>query len=124
MASSSKEKSETKLILTELVRIHKPLFQESFAEGGLDTSVSMTSTVAVSMQSLLQLPTNKVRNLRHILSNLDMNILPSERKMREVQSSLVAHVRVVESGLMGLMRTARDANVSPQPFVRVKSYII
>ena len=54
VASSSKEKSETKLLLTELVHIHKPLFQESFAEGGLDTSVSMTSTVAVSMQSLLQ----------------------------------------------------------------------
>ena len=82
VASSSKEKSETKLLLTELVRIHKLLFQETFADSGLDTSVSMTPTEAVSMQYLLRLPTNKVRNLRHILSNVDMNILPSERKMR------------------------------------------
>ena len=75
VASPSKEKSETKLLLTELVRIHKPLFQEMFANSGLDTSVSMIPTEDVSMQSLLRLPTNKVRNLRHILSNLDMNIL-------------------------------------------------
>ena len=54
VASSSKEKSETKLLLTELVRIHKPLFQEMFADSGLDTSVSMTPTKAVSIQSLLQ----------------------------------------------------------------------
>ena len=54
VASSSKEKFETKLLLTELVRINKPLFQEIFADSGLDTSVSMTQTEAVSMQSLLQ----------------------------------------------------------------------
>ena len=50
-----------------------------------------------------------------------MNILPSQYKMRNIQSSVFSEV---ESGLMGLTKTARDDTVSPCPFVRVKSLFV
>ena len=53
-----------------------------------------------------------------------MNIFPSEYYMRNIQSPVVSHVSEVESGLMGLMKTARDDTVSPCPFVRVKSLFV
>ena len=128
-ASSTNEvvtEKETDLALTEMVNLNKERFHNIFIQAKMNTNTVMTSTEAVSLQSLLRLPTNKVRNLRHILTNLNMNILPSERKMRGVQKSLVSHVHDVESGLMGLKRTAKDNTVSPRAFVRVKclkSYI-
>ena len=73
----------TSILYTELVRLNKDIFMNAIKEGGINVMETITAKDAMSIQSLLRLPTNKMRNLRICLSNLRMNILPSERKMRK-----------------------------------------
>ena len=56
---------------------------------------------------MLGMPTNKMRNLRIFLNKLDVNILPSERKVREVKAPMISHDNedVVESGYIGLKKS-------------------
>ena len=66
VASSSKDEAETKIVLTELVCLNKPMFKDIINTSGIDMSVRLATAQAVNMQSLLRLSTNKIRNLRHI----------------------------------------------------------
>ena len=75
---------EMDLVLTEMVNLNKR-FRYIFIQAKLNKNTVMTPTEAVSLQSLRHLPTNKVRNLT---TNLNMNILPSERKMRSAKNPL------------------------------------
>ena len=58
------------------------MFGKSLNAAGFHLLETLTPTQAINIQSLLRLPTNNVRNLQIYLSNFNMNILPSERKMR------------------------------------------
>ena len=82
---------------------------------------TMLPSDTIDLQSIIRLPNNKVRNLRVCLSNLKMNILPSERKMQGERAPRVSHVNVnsVDGGLLGLRRTKHD-DVTPCPFLNVK----
>ena len=84
---------------------------------------TLTAVQAISIQSLLRLPTNKVRNVQISVSNLHMNILPSEKKMRKEKAPLVSHVsaNAVGSGSIGLRKTKHDDNVVPCAFICVKN---
>ena len=82
----------------------------------------LSAEQTISMQSLLRMPTNKIRNLRICLSKFNVNILPSERQIRKKRAPMVSHVDVesVESGFLGLKKTKNDENVSQCAYLRVK----
>ena len=114
---------EKELVLTEMIRANKELFMRAAEKAGIPLLQMLSPEQAANIRSLMRLPMNKVRSLRRCLSNLNANIFPSERKMRVVQSNRVSHVvkSAVESGFMGLHRTATDENVLRRSFVRVKN---
>ena len=72
---------EKQLLYTELIRVNKETFQKSLKNAGFSLMETLTPTQAINIQSLLRLPTNKVRNLRLCLSNMNMNIFPSEKQL-------------------------------------------
>ena len=119
LASPTNDEAETQLLITEMMRCNSSIFNKAGEKAGVQAPQLLSPEQAVSIQSLLRLPMNKVRNLRRGLANL--NVFPSERKMRAVQKNKTTHVSslMVESGLMGLKRTAKEEVVRPRPFVRV-----
>ena len=80
------------VLYSELVNLNKKVFTKILQVSAKD---------AVTMQSLLRLPTNKMRNLHVCLNNLKMNILPSEWKMNKERYSLATHIKEVETGFIG-----------------------
>ena len=128
ISSPHNDESEKELVLTEMIKSNKELFIRAAENAGVSTLRMLTPEQAVNIRSLMRLPMNKVRNLRSCLSNLKVNIFPSERKMRNFQRPLTSHVNAmsVETGFMGLHKTAADEMVTSRPYVRVKdleSYI-
>ena len=63
-----------------------------------------------------------MRNLRIFLNKLDVNILPSERKVREVKAPMISHVNedAVESGYIGLKKSKLNEDVTQYAYLRVK----
>ena len=118
--SSSVEQRQ--LLYTELIKQNKEFFKQPVKNAGFDLMEKLTPEQTINMQTLLRLPTNKVRNLRTCLSNFNVNVLPSERKIRKAKTPLVSHVEKakVESGFMGLKKTKNDDDVTLCAFVRVK----
>ena len=90
-------------------------------DAGFSLMETLTPTQAIYGQSLLLLPTNKVRNLRVCLSNMNMNIFPSEKQLRKEKAPCVSHIKVslVESGFIGLKRKKLEEDDTP-PFITVK----
>ena len=117
--SSGQSSLYSELLYSELVNLNKKVFTEIY-----DISiVKLSAKDAVTMQSLLRLPTNKMRNLRVCLNNLKMNILPPERKMNKERYSLANHMKEVETGFIGLRRTKNEVNVSSNPYLRVQDIV-
>ena len=56
------------------------------------------------------------------LSNFNLNVLASERKMRRIKAPLVSHVdkSKVETGFIGLRKKKADESVTLCAFLRVK----
>ena len=108
----------TSILYTELVRLNRDIFVKAIKEGGIDVMETITAKDAMSIQSLQRLPTNKIRNLRICLSNLCMNILLSERKMRKAKEPIVSHINenAVETGFIGLKQIKNDKHVTACPF--------
>ena len=115
---------DKKILYTELIKLNKNPFQDALKDAGFNLMETLTAVQAINIQSLLRLPTNKVRNLRISLSNLGMNIFPSERKIRKEKAPLVSHIsaNAGESGTIGLRKTKHDDNVVPGAFIRVKDH--
>ena len=59
---------EKQLLYTELIRVNKETLQKFLKSAGFSLMERLTPTQAINIQSLLHLPTNKVRNLRLCLS--------------------------------------------------------
>ena len=110
------------VLYSEFVNLNKKVFTEILQESDISI-VKLSAKDAVTMQSLLRLPTNKMRNLRVCLNNLKMNILPSERKMTKERYSLATHMKEVETGFIGLRRTKNEVNVSSCPYLRVQDIV-
>ena len=106
VARRSSSTKECGVLYTELIRLNKDVFDQSIKNAGYDLMETSTPQQAVNIQSLLRIPTNKMRNLRNCLSNFKSNILPSDRKIRKFKAPLVSHVNEnsVESGFIGLRK--------------------
>ena len=104
---------EKQILYTELIRLNKETFHKSLKDAGFSLMEVLTPTQAINIQSLLRLPTNKIRNLRVCLSNLNL---------KKEKEPVVSHVNVttVESSFIGLRQKKNDDNVTPSPFIRVK----
>ena len=89
------------------------------------TQQVLTPIQAVSLQAILRLSNNKVRNMRSCLNNLNMNIWPSERKTRKAKDPLVSHVQAdaVETGMIMMLKKKSDEEFSSCPFIRVKDLV-
>ena len=92
------------LLFPQLVRSNKELFLTVFQEAGFQLQGQMKPLQGLQIQSLLRLTTYGFRNLRRALSNLGLNVLPSERGLINEKVDVVSHVSAenVESGVMGL----------------------
>ena len=75
-----------KIHLKEMVRLNKDTFRNISSDAGLPMVHSVTPIEAVNIKSLLRLPMSKVRKMTRCLTNLNVNIFPSERKMRAAQA--------------------------------------
>ena len=119
----AKTTEDVGLLNTELIRQKKDVFINSLKDSGIMVMETLTPKDAVSIQSLLRLPTNKVRNLRTCRSKLSANIFPSERKMRKESAHHVSLINKnsVETGFIGLRCTKNEENVTACPFLRVKN---
>ena len=118
-SSSNEERS---LLFAEVIKANKELFKNALQKAGFKLMEVLSAEQTISMQSLLRMPTNKIRNLRICLSKFNVNILPSERQIRKKRAPMVSHVDVesVESGFLGLKKTKNDENVSQCAYLRVK----
>ena len=117
-------KGETEILYGELVNLNKDMFRKIIKNtAGISLTEMMSSKDAVAIQSLLRLPTRKMRNLRVCLNNLRMNVFPSEKKTRKEKSPLTSHITndSIETGFIGLHRTKNDDNISACPYLKVKS---
>ena len=85
---------QSSVLYSELVNLNKKVITEILQESDISI-VKLSAKDAVTMQSLLCLPTNKMRNLHVCLNHLKMNILPSERKMNKERYSLATHMKEV-----------------------------
>ena len=112
-------------LFIQLVRSHKQSFQDILTCAGFKLQEKMSPSYGLQIQSLLRLSTYGFRNLRKALTNLQMNILPSEGAMGNVKKPLVSHVSSenVESGTMALRKMQKDEKLSSCAFVRVKSLV-
>ena len=124
--SSSVEQRQ--LLYAELIKLNKEFFKQPVKDDDFDLLEKLTPEQAINMPTLLRLPTNKLRNLRISLPNLNVNVLPSERKMRKVKAPLVSHVdgSKVETGFMGLKKTKNNVDITPCAFLHVndlKTYV-
>ena len=119
--SSSNE--ERLLLFTEFIKANKDLFKDSLQKAGFKLLEVLSAEQAISMQSLLRIPTNKVRNLRVFLSKFNANVLPSERQVKKERAPMVSHVnsQSIESGFLGLKKNKNDNTVTPCAYLRVTS---
>ena len=74
--------TDQELVISEMINLNKGLFDKLLPRA----ECVMTAEQAISIQSLLRLPTNKFRNLRRCLNNMDLNILPSVRKFSKIKN--------------------------------------
>ena len=104
-----------------MVKANKDLFRNVLEKAGFKLEV-LSAEQAINLQSLLRMPTNKVRNLRLCLGKFGANILPSECHIRKVRAPMVSHVNeeAVETGFMGLRRTKNDDSISQCAYLRVR----
>ena len=125
ISSPGDNNEETRLVLTEMIKQNRDLFLRAAESARMPMLQMLSPEQAVNLKSLMRLPMNKIQNLRCCLSNLNMNMIPSEQKVRNAQAPLVAHVdkSSVEAGLIGLHQIGTDENVTPQPYVRVKNLL-
>ena len=113
---------QRQILYTELIKLNKEIFKQPVKNAGFYLMGKLTPEQTINIQTLLRLPTNKLRNLRTCLSNFNVNILPSERKLRKLKAPLVSHVTEtkVDTGFVGLKRTKNDDGVTPCAYLRVK----
>ena len=118
--SSSNE--ELALLLSEFMKANKDLCKDALQQAGIKLLDTLTVQQTITLQSLLRMPTNKIRNLRIFLSKFNVNIFPSERKVREERTPMVSHVNkeAVESGFIGLKKTKNEKVVTQCAYLMVK----
>ena len=100
VSSSSEAQNESNLraLLVEMMKQQSKLFQECAETAGISTnSKQLTPESAVELQSLLRITNNKFDELRTILKNQNVDILPSNRQMKKV-SCFIFH----SNNLLGL----------------------
>ena len=102
--SGSFSSEERRLLLTELIKTNKEVFHDSLHDAGFKLLEVLSPEQAINLQSLLRLPTNKLRNFHICLSKFNAIILPSERKVSKARDPMVSPVNeeTMESGCMGL----------------------
>ena len=120
--SGSSSIDERCLLLTEFLKSNKELTKQAITKAGFKILDTLSAEHTISLQSLLRMPTNKMRNLRIFLNKLDVNILPSERKVREVKAPMISHINedAVESGYIGLKKSKLNEDVTQCAYLRVK----
>ena len=90
-----------------------------------DISCAVAGSASVEQRQILytEIKQPKLGNLRTCLSNFNfnVNILPSELKLKKVKAPLVSHVdeTTVETGFIGLKRMKND-DVTPCAYLRAK----
>ena len=111
-----------RLLLTELIKTNKDIFHDSLPDAGFKLLEVLSPEQAINVQSLLRMPTNKLRNLRICLSKFNANILPSERQIRKARDPMVSHVNeeTIDSGFMGLKKSKDDECVMQYAYLGVK----
>ena len=83
---------QRQILYIELIKLNKEIFKQPVKNAGFDLMEKLIPEQTINIQTLLQLPTNKLRNLRTCLSNFNVNILPSEQKLGKLKAPLVSHV--------------------------------
>ena len=113
---------DKELMYVQLLRSNKELFNRVLQKAGYSVQRRMLPLQGLQIQSLLRLSTSCFRNLRRALQNIGIDVMSSERGMIKEKVDRVSHVSAenVESGTMGLHKTAKDEKVVPCAFVSVK----
>ena len=115
IASEGSSKTE---FYAELMNLNHQTFKEAIKESDIHLN-QLTAEDTVAIQSLFRFSDNTMRKLRVCFNNRKVPIFASERQTKKVKEPLISHVKNAESGVMGLMRTKNDENVSSCAFVRI-----
>ena len=110
---------ESELLLSRMIQSNSSLFRTAAERVGLYIFRKLTVLEAVNIRSLLRMPMSLFRALRTTLSNMGINILPSEPKMRTTQRMLTQHVeRSIEVESMTLKLVGKDAKLGRVPVLK------
>ena len=99
------------------MRLKPHVFAEALEEAEICSTKKITPNAAVSIQSLLRLTDNMMRDLRLMLKNAGSHVIPSERQMQKIKAKQTEHVSInkLEIGEMYLKRLQKEENVSSSP---------
>ena len=118
------KKAERAMLMTSFLKYRRDEALVWAKEANLTQQV-LTPIQAVSLQAILRLSNNKVRNMRTCLNSLNMNVWTSEKKMKKAKDPLVSHVQpnAVETGMVMMLKKRTDEELSSCPSIRVKDLI-
>ena len=73
---------EQQILYIELIKVNKDVFKHSLKDAGFDLVEVLTPMQTINMQTLLRISSNNCE-IYECLSNFNLNVLASERKMSE-----------------------------------------
>ena len=104
-------------LLVKMMRMKPHVFSAAAEEAEICTTKMLTPNDAVSIQSLLRITDNKMRDLALMLKNAGAHVIPSERQRKKVKISRTTHVakEKLETGQMYLMKSQKDTEPKSCP---------